>query len=442
MTRYLGQEQFGWYVTAISFLQFAAILIDFGMIPVTSQLLNDTKYSEKTILHNLLGFRSATAIVFLGITPLIGLLFPYPPLVKHAMFFMSIGFITTAINQIFIGYYQTKLQMHIQVLGELIGRVVLVIGVLGIIFLEESFIPMMWVVTLSSIAYTLTLYLYTRKQEIIHFTYDRAVWKYIIQKSWPIALSIIFNVVYLRGDILLLTLFSTQEEVALYGAAYRVLDVVAQTAMMIMGILMPLLAYSWSRKEIETFKHRFSQSTIAMLLFGIPLTVGGMLLAQPIILLIAGEKFVSATAPLQILSLATFGIYVSALLGHTAVAVDKQRETMKVYITSAIFTLIGYLYCIPKFGMIGAAWMTVFSEVYVAIMLFVILKKYIPHLDIPYKEIVKICFAALVMGIIITLTPFFHVLLAIILGASVYLITLLATGGISKKLVQEIIGKK
>ena len=37
MTRYLGQEQFGWYITTMAFLQFIGIMIDFGLIPVTAK---------------------------------------------------------------------------------------------------------------------------------------------------------------------------------------------------------------------------------------------------------------------------------------------------------------------------------------------------------------------------------------------------------------------
>src|SRR3989338_1779513 len=63
MTRYLGQEQFGWYITVISFLTFAGILTDFGLIPVSAQMLSEPKHDKTKLFRNLIGFRLAAAII-------------------------------------------------------------------------------------------------------------------------------------------------------------------------------------------------------------------------------------------------------------------------------------------------------------------------------------------------------------------------------------------
>ena len=52
LTRYLGAEQFGWYITTISFLQFIGICIDFGMVPVTAQMLSEPAFDKKKLFQN------------------------------------------------------------------------------------------------------------------------------------------------------------------------------------------------------------------------------------------------------------------------------------------------------------------------------------------------------------------------------------------------------
>jgi len=47
LARYLGQEQFGWYITAISFLQFIGIVIDFGLVPVTAQMMSEKDFDKE-----------------------------------------------------------------------------------------------------------------------------------------------------------------------------------------------------------------------------------------------------------------------------------------------------------------------------------------------------------------------------------------------------------
>ena len=63
--------------------------------------------------------------------------------------------------------------------------------------------------------------------------------------------------------------------------------------------------------------------------------------------LIAVDKFTLSGVPLEILSLAVFGVYLGAVFGHTAMAINKQKQTMWSYLSTAFITVIGYLIFIP-----------------------------------------------------------------------------------------------
>ncbi|MEK7680324.1 MAG: oligosaccharide flippase family protein, partial [Deltaproteobacteria bacterium] len=253
MARYLGTEKFGWYITVMTFLQFIGILIDFGLIPVTAQMLSEPAHDKEKLFKNLIGFRFISAIVFLGLAPLIALFFPYPREIKIAISFSTIAFLAVALNQVFIGFYQNKLKMYLSAIGENVGRIVLVVGLWLLIKQQAGFIPVMVVVVLNSVAYTAFMWFAAKKYTPIGLKFDWEIWKAIMKKMWPIAISIIFNVIYLKGDIILLSLYKTQSEVGLYGAAYRVIDILAQTAMLLMGVMLPLLAFNWSRNLKEKF---------------------------------------------------------------------------------------------------------------------------------------------------------------------------------------------
>ncbi len=438
MTRYLGAEQFGWYITAISFLQFTGILIDFGLIPVTAQMLGEGRFERTKLFQNLLGLRFVTAFVCLLVAPLIALLFPYPPEVKIAIALSALSFFAISINQILTGFFQTELKMHLASLGELIGRLILVGGLFALIRFGASFQPIMILITLSTVAYTVVQLIFARKYIRLGLGFDLKIWKAIITKMWPITISIVFNVIYLKGDILLLSVYRSQEEVGLYGAAYRVIDIVTQIAMLTMGILLPLLAGAFARKATKEFKEHYERSIILMLLLGLPMATGTFILAGPIMGLVAGNEFILAARPLQILSLAVFGLFVGAIYGHTAVALNKQKQTMIIYISAAVVTLIGYLWIIPKTGMIGAAWMSVFSELYVGILLFCMIHRLV-RTSLPYTHILKIAISTLCMGIVIYFLRDLPVIATILIGSSVYGGALLLTKAISKETIREIV---
>ena len=438
MTRYLGIEQFGWYITTITFLQFVGILIDFGLIPVTAQMMSEPHFEKNKLFKNLLGYRFTTAIVFLAVAPLVALLFPYPIEAKIAISFTTVSFLAISMNQILTGFYQSKLKMHLQAISEVVGRIVLVGGLWLLIKNGSSFLPIMIVVTLSSVAYMIAMFVFASRETKISFGFDWQIWKAITIKMWPIAVSIIFNVIYLKGDILLLTFFGTQAEVGIYGAAYRVIDILAQTAMMIMGIMLPLLAYSWSRKMKDDFRHRYQMSFDIMMMLALPMIVGTMLLAPKIMTLIAGPEFIVAGGPLQILSLAVFGLFLGGIFGHVAVAINKQKQTMWIYISNAVITLGGYLIVIPIHGMYGAAWMTVFSEMYAGVLLFLVIRHYSKQ-KLKLITFGKILFSSAIMGLVIYFLMHLHVLILVLIGMLVYGIILFATKGISRETIKEII---
>jgi O-antigen/teichoic acid export membrane protein len=438
MTRYLGTEKFGWYITVISFLQFIGILIDFGLIPVTAQMLSEPKFNKEKLFQNLLGFRFVTAIIFLSLAPLIAMFFPYPREVKIAISFVTISFLAISISQIWVGFYQTKLKMHIQTIAEVISRIVLVGGFWYVMKTGGDFLPIMWIVTASSVVYMIIMWLWGMKFTKINFGFDWNIWKAIMTKMWPIAVSIIFNVVYLKGDIIILSLFRSQTEIGIYGAAYRVIDILAQTAMLLMGIILPLLAYSWSRNLKKEFLQRYQQAFDVMMLFAVPVTIGTIMLADKIMKLVAGDEFITSGKPLQILAIAVFGLYLGAVFGHTAVAINKQKQTMWIYISNAIITLIGYFIFIPKFGLYGAAGMTVFSELYAGILLFLTIRHYTKE-KLQYKTFSKILFASMIMGFTIYLLNQLHVLFLVFISIIIYSLVLILIRGISKETIREIL---
>jgi O-antigen/teichoic acid export membrane protein len=258
---------------------------------------------------------------------------------------------------------------------------------------------------------------------------------------WPIAISIIFNVVYLKGDTIILSLYADQTIVGIYGAAYRVIDIIAQMAMLIMGIMLPLLAFEWASGNKEKFKHFYQQSFDMLMLFAVPTVVGGALLATPLMTFIFGAQYESSGPILAVLLLSIFALYLGAIYGHVAVAINKQKQTMWIYISNALITIIGYFYFIPRFGMWGAAGMTLFSECYAGFMLFLTVRHFL-QIRLTGITFAKILFSAFVMGATLLILHHWHILLLILIGAGVYTAFLFGLGAVSKETMREIVQRK
>ena len=139
-------------------------------------MMSEPRFDKTSLFENLLGFRFVTAVVFLGIAPFVALFFPYPTS-KIAISFTTISFLGVAMNQVFVGFYQKKPKMHIQAIGEIAGRIVLVAGLWFVIATNRGFLPVMGVVTVSSLMYTFILWTRAGKEQPAGFAFDWKIWK-------------------------------------------------------------------------------------------------------------------------------------------------------------------------------------------------------------------------------------------------------------------------
>lgn len=449
MTRTLGAEKFGWYVTATGFLQFIGIFSDFGFTAITAKMLSEATYDKTRLLNNLFTWRFLTALFFQGLAPLIILFFPYPTPIKLAVIIMAISFFAISLNQIFIGYYQSNLKMATQITGELLGRFLLVGGLIFISLEKYGFLPAMTVITTASVAYTFYLW---QQSEGVHFEIDRTISRSILQKIWPTATTVIFNVFYLQGDRVILPLYVSQTDMAIYGAAYRVLDIVIQSAWMIMGIMMPLVAFAWSKKLTDEFKKRYQMSLDLVSLVLLPIMFGVMALSEPIMRLIGGQQFAQSGAILQLLSIAIIGISFGNIFGYLVLAIDRQKQAIWIYFSDAIITVALYFILIRRYGIYGSAVAAIFSELYAGIGLMFLANHYAnfkPH----FKTVLKIILASSTMGFAVYQThPFFvyitsdiphlDILASILFGILIYGALIFLLKIISKNTLREVLLKK
>ena len=273
------------------------------------------------------------------------------------------------------------------------------------------------------------------------FTIDKTITKAIFARLWPVGLAIIFNTMYSQGDRLLLPLYVSQTEVGFYGAAYRVLDLVLQTSALVTGLMLPLIAEAWSRARTEDFKKYFQLCFDINALLLLPMLAGIFVLHGPIMGLIAGSEFVAAGAVLRWLVLAVLGYCFGMTFGHIALAINRQRYSLLVFITDAIISVIAYFIFIPRYGVFGAAGVTIFSELYAGILLLILVyhfTRYFPRLFTFSKIVVA---SGIMAGAIYFLQPL-PLLLSVTLGGVIYLTLIPLLRIVSLATIRELLSSR
>jgi O-antigen/teichoic acid export membrane protein len=447
MARYLGQAGFGSYTTIITFVSFFAIIADLGLTLVTVQMISQPGINENKILNNIFGLRLISIILFLGLAPLVAIFSPYPAFVKLGILIAAISFLFPALNQVLIGLFQKKLRMDKAVIADTASRILLVAGIYIALKLNSGLNGILWASVISAGFNFLISYILAGKYLLLKPAFDLHLWKEIIGKSWPLAVTIVLNLLYLKTDTLILSLIKSPGEVGLYGAAYRMIDVLTTLPFMFAGIILPILTLSWFEEKKEYFASVLQKSFDLMAIFSIPIIAGTLVLADPLIVLVAGNDFAGSGPILKILIFALVAIFLGCMFAHAVIAINRQKKMIGSYIYVSVTSIILYLIFIPRFSYYGAAAVTIYSELAIALLsAYVVWRytKFIPN----FRIVLKVILSSIIMWLGFQLIParFFDTWTGLILSAGgaiiIYFFSLYLLKGITKNDLRILLNKK
>lgn len=177
-----------------------------------------------------------------------------------------------------------------------------------------------------------------------------------------------------------------------------------------------------------------------MAIIAVPMVIGAQFTAKRIMVLVAGEEFAPSGQALNILIFAAGIIFLGCMLAHGVIALDKQKKIIIAYIFTAVTSVAGYLIFIPRYSYIGAAWVTLYSELAIAAASLYIVWKYsgfLPNLNTLAKSLL----ASALMALFIYSTQNLNLIIVLFLSAIIYFLALYLLKGIAKEDISSLINK-
>jgi len=441
LTRHLGETGYGELTTAMTFLQIFGVMVDFGLTLTLVQMISEHGADERRITGGILGLRLVSGIIFFGLAAFIGASLPYSPIIKMAIAVGTLSYLFMTASGMLVGVFQKHLAMWRVALSELLNRFATLGAVVAFAYLQFGVVAMMVAFIIGNFLQLVSTMYLAKPYVKIWPRIDTAIWKDAIIRGWPIGLSILFNLIYLKSDILILGFFRPQADVGIYGAAYKILDVITAIPVMYMGIALPSLVHYWSIDAKKDFRKMIQKSFDFFSIVSIPILAGALVVGVPLLVFVSGEAFAQSGAVLKVLMIAAVIVFYGSLTGHVIVALKLQKPMTWGYAATAVLALVGYLLVIPRFGLWGAAWMTVVSEAIIAIITFIVVakaSKFVPNLVVTAKAVG----AGAVMYVLLTVLPPIHVLWQVVIGGLVYGAVLFGTGGVNISTIKDMLKKK
>ncbi len=437
LTRYLGPGGFGNYDAVLAYIFIFIAFADLGLYTIFVREISRPGADKEKIAGNILSLRLITTFVFTGIAVAVSFLLPYSELVRRGIMIASGFLIFSSLIQFFIGIFQKNLKIYFVSISEVISKLFQLGFILILIRYQITLLGFIAAAVAAQAIYFITLYSFSRRMLKFSLRFDFDYWSKILKISLPVAVSVVFTLIYFKMDTVLLSLLKPAEHVGIYSAAYRVLEQAIFFPAMYMGLIMPMLSRNFSNGE--KFASIFNESFRHLVIFAVPSVIILFMLAPQVISLIGGDSFIDSVGVLRILSFAIGAIFLGTLGGNALIALDLQKKGMWIYFSGALVNLGTNFIVIPRYSYYGAAWTTILTELLVLILMFIVIYRHM-HFRINFPALKKALLAGLLM--ILTLYPFRNLNLAITLPITLsYVFYLYLLKGFSKKEILELFGK-
>lgn len=444
LARKLGVEAFGQYSFALSFVGFFVVFTSFGFTNLLIRDVAKDKSLTGRYVNNILSIKIVFSAIALIILFFISLFIGKSESLLIVIYVFGIHLIVTGFSEILRSVFHAYELMEFDSITKIVEKGLWAVLLLLVIFNNLSLLNVALATLFSAILGLGITYLFVKARiSSIRLEFDFKLWKKIIIAATPFALTGVFALINFRIDQVMLSFITNDVQVGIYSAAYKIIDILATVPGLLLTALYPVFSVLY-HKNRRMFSRSFELSLRYVIILAIPVTIGVYLLSSNIIGLVYGPEYSGSVEVLKILIFISFFTFINTPLFVVLNAVGKQKVTMINTAFTAIVNVVMNLMLIPKYGIYGAAFSTIISEITFLILSYYQLRKMKVKLNLLSKAY-KPLIAGIVMGLFVWYFISLSIFIIIPVAAIIYFIVLFLLKEFSKEdfdMVKNILERK
>ena len=432
ISRQLGREGMGAYsiilsITALFELVATAGLPQLIVRGIAADHTRISYYASGSVGVALLASAIVMPAMFLALRAL-----NYPPDIAAGIKLLTCTIILTTIQQYSIAICEGLQNMRLRAivstldtLGRLIVGVCMVLRGSGIFGVIQGMV----IVRLGATVIAVVILM---KYVAVVFDY-RLMLRHSYQlllAGLPFLLIVITNTAFWSTNTIMLSKLSTVEDVGIYNAAYRMMDILKNVLACYLIALLPMMSASFASSSAD-LKKDCDVSIKYLALTTVPIATGVSLLAPRIIQLIYGPKFAGSAPIMQVLIWTVCAFCLALVFARVLIASHNQLFDLYCNLAALIFNVTIGWPLIHYFGSMGAGLATLLSLVFFGSVqyIFVVRRLFRP---VVFEPLGKAFLASIIMGVAVILLKSLPMGLIIPAGAIVYVVGLAGLRTFSK----------
>ncbi|OQA04443.1 MAG: Polysaccharide biosynthesis protein [bacterium ADurb.Bin400] len=399
LTNYLGTTGVGEYNTITTYVNFFLVIADLGLFSVTVREISKRPQDEKKILSNVFVVRLISALIVSAIAIAIVFLTHYDNRIKIGVTIATGFLFFNLLGSIYDIVLQYRLKMQYSALAEFLSKLLSILALYLIIRHQGDFLLVIATIALSGFLIFAFKWLFGSHFVSFGPKYNRDISRWIFNLAWPMGIVFIVSNLFFKLDTLMLFVLKGASETGIYTVAYKVLEVTVFVGAYFASALKPTI--SQNIENNKPYIEKLIKKSISIMLFvSAPIAIVSIVFSKEIIVFLSNEDFVGGGRALTLLAFTLPLIYLDALLVEILIANDERKLLVRIATFILTFNFLLNLVLIPRYSFMGAAFVTLLSE----IVLFGINLRYtrriIPYsIDLPsIAKIAAVAILTLVAG--------------------------------------------
>lgn len=361
VTRGLGPEAFGDFTAAMVFLFIPVVIADLGLSTAVLREISAAPERTEPAMRASLPFRALVSAVVVAVAAAVGYALPLNDRTTDAIEIAAVGSFLTLMTLALLPVLQAQLRMHWAVAGNVGGRLVTLAATLGALHLGLGFRSIVWAQVIG-IAVTFLIHLLAVGRMVsLRPVIDPLYWRALFVGSLAIGLAIGLSQIYFRIDALLLALLRSSEEVGLYGAAYKFIELAQFGVAAVSTSLFPPLAGFVAANDPRA-RGLVQKGFDVLLAGGVFGTIAMLAFPTEIVTFTAGSDYRDAVPALQLLAPYVLLAAILAALWPVLLASGRDRALLATSLGVLVLNVALNLVLIPPYGYKAAAVVSVISE--------------------------------------------------------------------------------
>ncbi len=382
-----GTGQYGW---AITVWLLANTVTDFGLgILVTREVSRDRTQANRYLTNTVIlrfWLWAASLLPVAGIAALYFVFFDLTVNTAIALGLLMIGMLPSSLAAslafLFNAYekfeYRIAVDFTTRLLSVALGVVALIAGYGFIGLATVSIVTNLFTLVAFGSLVRATLF-------VPRWEPDRALIRWMFFESFPLMLNNLLSSLFFRIDILILKPFKGDTVVGYYQTAYKFIDALNFIPSNFTLAIFPMLSRMAANAK-DAMLRAYILSLKILLWIAMPITVGTLFISRELILFFGGEAYLpDSQIALQVLIWFLPFSFVNSVTHYVLIALGQQRFLTRAFIIGVTFNIIANLIAIPPLSYVGAALVTIFSEMVLLIPFYYSVRKNLA--SVPFFEI-------------------------------------------------------